>query len=155
MKRIFIAAMVLVLGLCGSALAGGKNGGLAVSYLTPKGDFENIVGDGYGLSAIFDYPMAGVVNISGSLGWNSFSGATIIEGTNIELEGQTVWEFSAGPQLDFGLLYIGLEGGYYTYLDEWGAVSIVGIRKDMFDFSLRYKMTEDGEFMAGRAGFFF
>lgn len=155
MKRILIVTLALSLGLCSSVLAGQKNGGLAVSYVSPEGDFENVVGDGYGLSAIFDYPMAGVVNISGSLGWNKFSGATLIEGTNIELEGQTIWEFSAGPQIDFGLLYIGLEGGYYTFLDEWGAVSIIGIRKEMFDFSFRYKMTEDGKFIAGRAGFFF
>jgi len=155
MKRIFVAILVISLGLSSVVFAAGKNGGLAASYATPDGEFEKVVGDGWGMSAIFDYPMSGMVNISGSLGYYSFAGATIIEGTNIELEGQSMWEFTAGPQIDFGRLYIGIEGGYYTDLNEWGAVPNIGIRKDMFDFSLRYKMTDDAKFYAARAGFYF
>jgi len=155
MKRILWFTVILVLGYGGVATAGGKNGGLAASYVNPKGDFEQFVGDGFGLTAIFDYPLAGVVNITGSMGWYQFSGVTLIEGTNVKTDSSTLWEFAAGPQIDFGMLYCGVEGGYYTDLDEWGLVPNAGIRKDLLDFSLRYKVTDDGKFMALRAGFFF
>lgn len=155
MKYTLWLILVLAMGMSSTATAAEKHGGLAVSYAKPDGEFKNVVDDGYGLSAIFDYPMAGTVNISGSLGWYKFEGRTILEGTNIQLESTTVWEFSVGPQIDFGKLYVGLEGGYYTDLNEWGLVGNAGIRKGMLDVSVRYKATEDGKFMALRLGFFF
>ncbi len=156
MKRYLVATLAMALVLCNSALAAPKNGGLAASYAKPNGDFENLVGNGGGLSFIFDYPMSGVVNISGSLGYYNFSGATVQSGgADVELEGRSIWEFAAGPQLDFGRLYVGVEGGYYTDLKEWGAVPNIGIRKGILDFSFRYKMTDDAKFYAVRAGVFF
>ena len=155
MKQIPGVALLIGLGFCSVAFAGQQNGGLAASYLTPKGDFKQQVDNGLGISAIFDYPLAGIINISGALGWNRFSGITLVEGTNVKAESLTIWEFAAGPQIDFGRMYLGVEGGYYTNLDEWGLVPNMGIRKGMMDFSIRYKMTDDGKFVAGRAGFFF
>ncbi len=155
MKRIIWFTLILSSVLPGSVLAAEKSGGLAASYITPRGDYRAIVGDGFGISAIFDYPMAGVIDISGSLGWYNFAGVTLLEGTNIKTESSTMWEFSAGPQVDFGKLYIGAEAGYYTEFDEWGVVPNVGLRKDLLDLSVRYNLLGDGEFLAVRAGFFF
>jgi len=155
MKRIIILALSLSLVLCGSAFAGARNGGLAASFTSPKGDYGNAAGNGYGLSLIFDYPMAGMIDITGTVGWYKFTGVTLSEGTNIKTDSNTLWEFAAGPQIDFGLLYAGAEFGYYTDLDEWGLVPNLGVRKDLLDFSLRYMISDTGEFMAVRAGFFF
>lgn len=155
MKRILILVMALSMLLgAGSALAQ-KTGGLAVSYAKPKGAFEGLVGNGYGLSSIFDYSMSGIVDLTLSLGWYNFDGITIFEGTNVKTDSFSMWEFSAGPQIDFGRLYVGIEAGYYTNVDEWGLVPNVGIRKNIIDVCLRYKMTEDAEFYAFRLGFFF
>ncbi len=155
MKRILWLTLIVMVATSGWAMAAEKNGGLAASYAMPQDEFENVVDDGYGLSAIFDYPMAGMINISGSIGWYRFKGVTLLEGTNIKEESSTMWEFSAGPQIDFGKLYVGVEGGYYTDVNEWGMLGNVGLRRDMLDFSVRYKMTEDAKFMAARLGFFF
>ncbi|MDX2472626.1 MAG: hypothetical protein QNL91_02865 [Candidatus Krumholzibacteria bacterium] len=155
MKRIILVVLALTLMANGTALAVEKNGGLAASFAQPGGDFDKVIGSGFGLSAIFDYSMANVVDISGSLGWYRFGGKTLIEGTNVKSESLSVWEFSAGPQIDFGKLYMGVEGAYYTKLDEWGLVPNIGLRKDMIDVAFRYKMTEDSNFYALRLGFFF
>ncbi|MFT5234620.1 MAG: hypothetical protein ACI9UK_002130 [Candidatus Krumholzibacteriia bacterium] len=155
MKRILWAILALsIMGSASSALAQ-KTGGLAVSYAKPKGNFEGLVGDGYGLSSVFDYPLSGIVDVTLSLGWYNFEGRTLFEGTNVKTESFSMWEFAVGPQVDFGMLYIGAEGGYYTNVDEWGLVPNVGIRKKMIDASLRYKMTEDAEYYAFRLAFFF
>ena len=118
MKRTLWLTLALTLALAGPALAVEKHGGLALSYAAPQGLFDKLVGDGYGLSAIFDYPMTGYVDITGSLGWYRFSGITLIEGTNIETDSTTMWEFAAGPQFDLKALYVGVEGGYWTEF-EW------------------------------------
>lgn len=153
----YLCGVILLICLVVSApvLAVQKNGGLAVSYVTPQGDYDQVVSDGGGASAIFDYPFAGIVNLTGSMGWYSFRGRTLVPGTNIKTDSTNLWEFSAGPQVDFGVLYLGVEGGYYTNLKEWGLVPNVGIRKGMIDLGVRYKVTDDGKFMAVRAGFFF
>ncbi len=155
MKRIILVGLALTLMASGAARAAEKNGGLAASFAQPTGDFDKLAGSGFGLSAIFDYSMAKIVDISGSLGWYSFSGETLIEGTNVKSESLSVWEFSAGPQIDFGKLYLGVEGAYYTNLDEWGLVPNIGLRKGMIDVVFRYKVTEDSNFYALRLGFFF
>lgn len=155
MRRILALTLLLVLATSSQGLAAQKNGGLAVSYVTPKGDYEEVVSDGWGTSAIFDYPFAGIFNFTGSVGWYTFSGRTLIDGTNIKTDSTTLWEFTGGPQADFGMLYLGVEGGYYTDLKEWGLVPNAGIRKNMIDLGVRYKVTDDGKFMAVRIGFFF
>ena len=66
-----------------------------------------------------------------------------------------LWEFAAGPQFDLKALYVGVEGGYWTEIDEWGVMANAGFRKDLIDLSVRYKPTGDGEFYAIRLGFFF
>lgn len=155
MGRIFGTILLLSFLVSVPGLAAQRNGGLAASYVTPRGDFEQVVSDGGGASAIFDYPFSGIINITGSLGWYTFKGRTLIEGTNIKTDSSTLWEFAAGPQADFGVLYLGLEGGYYTELNEWGLVPNAGIRKGMIDLGVRFKVTEDAKFMAVRVGFFF
>ncbi len=148
MKRAVLFVLVLNVVLCGSLCAAPQNGGVAASFVKPTGDFKEVTGSGYGLSLIFDYPLASVANISGSLGRYQFSGKDDQDGTSI-------WEFTAGPQVDFGKLYVGFEVGYFTNLKEWGVVPNLGIRKDMLDIGLRYKVTDDGKFLALRAGVFF
>jgi len=140
----------LILGLMfgGAVHAAPQNGGLAASFVQPTGDFKNVVGSGYGLSAIFDYPLASVVNLSGALGRYHFTGVD-------ERDGMSFWEFTAGPQVDFGKLYGGIEVGYYTTLKEWGVVPNLGIRKGMVDVGLRFKVTADRKYFALRAGIFF
>ena len=155
MRRILWFILVFSLGFSNAATAGVKSGGLAASHAAPKGDFKDLAGNGFGVAAIFDYPMAGIVNISGALGWYRFSGLDANPGLNDKTDSLSLWEFSAGPQIDLGMLYFGAEGGYYTKLDEWGLVLNVGIRKNLVELSLRYKMTEDGKFLATRAGFYF
>lgn len=155
MKRILWLTLFLVLIGAGQALAVDKNGGLAISYASPDGSLSDRAADGVGVAAIFDYPMANLIDITGSLGWYRFNGVTLIEGTNIESDAMDLWEFVAGPQLDLGRLYVGLEGGYYTEFDEWGLVPNVGFRKELIDLSVRYKSTGDNRFYAFRLGFFF
>jgi hypothetical protein len=155
MKRMLWLTMFLLLAGANPAWAVQKNGGLAASYTRPDGAFDAFADDGFGFSAIFDYPMARMIDITGSLGWYRFNGETLVEGTNLETDSTIFWEFVAGPQLDFQLLYVGIEGGYYTKFKEWGLVPNVGFRKDLIDISLRYKMTDDAKFYAVRLGFFF
>ena len=147
--KLALGTFLILSLLIGDAVhAAPQNGGLAASFVQPTGDFKNVAGNGYGLSAIFDYPLASVANLSGSLGRYHFTGVD-------ELDGTSFWEFTAGPQVDFGKLYAGFEVGYYTTLKEWGVVPNLGIRKGMVDAGLRYKVTADGKFFALRAGFFF
>ncbi len=153
MKCTMLLVLILSIAATGSALAMEKNGGLAASYVTPDGDFDDLVDPGWGLSAIFDYNMAQMVDISGSVGWYRFGGTTRPSG--LQTVRLNVWEFAAGPQFDFGKLYLGVEGAYSTNIDEWGFVPNIGFRKDLIDIGVRYKMTEDSNYYAVRAGFFF
>jgi len=155
MKRILLAAVTLSLLLSATAAMAQKTGGLAISYAKPKGAMENLMGDGYGVSSVFDYPLAGIVDLTLTLGWYNFDGRVLIEGTNVKTDNFSMWEFAAGPQVDFGMLYVGVEGGYYSNEGEWGLVPNIGIRKNMIDVSLRYKVTEFVEYVAFRMGFFF
>lgn len=158
MKRILVFSLLLgaaAAATAAPALAVEKPGGLAASFVTPMGDFADVVDNGIGLGAIFDYPLAGGADISGSLFWYSYSGLTLIEGTNVKAERTALWEFAAGPQFDLGKFYVGAELGYYTNLDEWGVTPNIGLRQNMLDFSVRYKATGDGQWLAARLGFFF
>lgn len=125
-----------------------QNGGLAFSYAMPSSDFAETVGNGYGFSAIFDYPTASLVDLCASLGWYRFAGAP----GRADI---SMWEFTAGPRFITGIFYAGLETGYFTKVKEWSMVPNVGLRKGALDLGLRYKFSGEARFVAARLGLFF
>lgn len=148
MKRTPWLIPLLILALALPAHAEGKRGGLGLSYAVPDGAFEDVADAGVGVALVFDYPFTSSMDLTASIGRYDFGGADGREDIQ-------PWEFTAGPQIDIGRLYAGVELGYFTEVDEAAFVPNLGLRRGLLDVSLRYKSSGDANFYAARLAFFF
>ena len=131
------------------------HGGIGVSWYMPQGEIKESHDSGYGLSFIFAYPASDHLDVTGNVAWSHYE---INEQPGNALRGTedfTAWEFTLGPRLRFSIVYVGLEGGYFTGFDEWALVPNAGFRWRIFDLGYRVKMGDNTEVHSIRAGVFF
>lgn len=123
--------------------------GLAAALTYPFQDFGEDYDTGYGLHAMFDYPLIPLLNVTGSAGWNHFP--RIEEGESLD-----VLNLAAGGKIALGVFYIGGEVGYFSEVEEWSWVPSMGVRLGSnWDFAVRLKATGSGSWTTLRAGCYF
>lgn len=158
MKKWIILAAVLMLAatpvLAQKAVKKAEpKGALALAWLLPQDSLKDTHDKGYGIHMLFAYQLADKMDFSLTTGWNR-----LLADSDSEAEGAedfTMWEFTAGPRVRLSLAYLGIEGGYFTKIDEWGWVPNAGIRYKRFDVGYRLKTSGETKIHTIRAGYFF
>lgn len=158
MKRWIILAAVLMLAAApASAQKAAKKaeprGGLAFAWLLPQDGLKDTHDKGWGIHLLFAYQVADKMDLSVTTGYDRVLADA--DAGAMGAEDFTMWEFTAGPRARIDLFYIGIEGGYFTKIDEWGLVPNAGIRYKRFDVGYRMKTSGDTKIHAIRAGYFF
>jgi hypothetical protein len=130
-------------------------GGVGVSWYMPKGELKESHDSGYGASVIFSYPASDHLDLTGTTAWSKYLVNDQPGNTALGTEDFSAWEFTLGPRLRFSIVYVGIEGGYFTTFDEWALVPNAGVRWKIFDLGYRMKMGDNTEVHSIRAGVFF
>ena len=126
-------------------------GGLALAWLLPQDSLKDTHDKGYGIHMFFAYQLADKMDLSMTTGWNRLLADSEAEGA----EDFTMWEFTAGPRARISLFYLGIEGGWFTKIDEFGWVPNAGVRYKRFDVGYRMKTSGETKVHTIRAGYFF
>lgn len=139
--------------------------GIAVTAVTPMGDFSDVVSTGYGgvFMAKFGLP---VIDVTGSVEYLSFSEKDV---AGIKFS-STMWGINAGARISlFPFISAGAEIGNYwiTGTTDDGVsetdntenkvafTPLIAAQFAIFEASLRYAVMGDASFLALRAGIYF
>jgi hypothetical protein len=139
--------------------------GIAITAVTPMGDFSDLVGTGYGgvFMAKFGLP---VLDVTGSVEYLSFS-ENEVESVK---SSSTMWSINAGARISlFPFISAGAEIGNYwitvTYDDgttesnatvnKVAFTPLIAAQFSMFEASVRYAFIDKASFLAIRAGIYF
>jgi hypothetical protein len=112
--------------------------------LFPTGDFDDVAKTGWGLAATGDFTIIPLVKLRGEVGYNRFDGEDVSEGATID--DWNIWSFLIGARLQLPILYLSLDGGYYTEIDEFSLLPGLGFRFLFLDVGGRYKWTGENWF---------
>ena len=125
-----------------------------VSANLPTGTFSDAYKTGWGLGAQFTKGN-GLLTFVGEVGYNAFSRDSA--GTFGEFTDDLgVWNFGAGLRGSLGPLYVGGLASYFTAVDEFDIVPIVGFHILMLDLGFRYKgLLADADWFGVSLGFHF
>ncbi len=126
----------------------GNYWGAGAQITLPRGVFRDDYANGFGLQGLFNYPLIALIDLSGSVGWNHFSGANDGDGIDI-------WELGFGGRFALGVFFMSGEMGYFSRVDEWNFVPGLGLRFDHWEFSLRTKAVHDTSWSSLRLGYYF
>jgi hypothetical protein len=125
------------------------NGGLGLAWLLPQDDLKETHDKGFGIHVMFAYQLADKMELSGTTGWNR------LKADALGAEDFNMWEMTLGPRAMIKMFYLGVEGGYFTKIDEWGWVPNAGVRYKIFDLGYRMKTSGETKYHTIRAGVFF
>jgi hypothetical protein len=139
MKRLpFLLATLFALALLpGRAEAQFAVGGRA-KMLLPTGDFDDVAKTGWGAAATGDFTLVPLIKLRGEVGYNRFDGETDGE---TSYDDWNIWNFGIGARLQLPIVYISLDGSYYTKIDEFSVLPGIGARILFLDVGARYKWT--------------
>jgi hypothetical protein len=123
--------------------------GPVVGIAFPTGDFGDVVGTGFMLAGQGTYGYKGKVTFLGEVGVTIFGGDdTIIDGQEVDVDGPTAIHFAAGARVPLGPVYVGGLAGYWTDVDDFDLVPLVGIHFGTFDIGARYNgLIGDGDWL--------
>jgi hypothetical protein len=164
MKTIRLTALLIIF-LAGILNAQSIQSGIAITAVTPVGNFSDAVGTGYGgvFMAKLGLPL---LDVTGSVEYLNFSEK---EAGNLKLS-STMWSINAGARLSvFLFISAGAEIGNYwvTVKSDNGTnesdntenkvsfTPLISAQIGMFEGSLRYSIIEDASFFSIRAGIYF
>jgi hypothetical protein len=164
MMKNFIIISILIFSFINVSKAQFLQSGIAVTAVTPVGNFSDRVNTGYGgvFMAKFGLP---AIDITGSVEYLKFSEK---ETTNTKVS-STMWSVNAGARISiFPFISAGAELGNYwiTVTTENGEKKDEKINKVAFspliaasisivEASLRYSIISDASFLSLRAGIYF
>ena len=125
-----------------------------VSANVPTGAFADTYKTGWGLGAQYTRGN-GLLTFVGEVGYSAFSkdsSGTYGGGT----DDLGVWNFAAGVRGSIGPLYVGGLASYFTEVDEFDIVPVVGFHILMLDLGFRYKgLIGDADWFGVSLGFHF
>ena len=107
--------------------------------LLPTGDFDDVVKSGWGAAAVGDFTLIPLVKLRGEVGYNHFDGEDA-DGAQT-YEDRNIWNFGIGGRLQLPIVYLSLDGMYYTDIDEFSVLPGLGLRFLFLDVGARYKWT--------------
>lgn len=112
--------------------------------LFPTGDFNDEVKTGWGAAAVGDFTLIPLIKLRGEVGYNHFDGEEVAGGQ--ALEDRNIWNFGIGGRLQLPIIYVSLDGMYYTDIDEFSVLPGLGLRFLFLDVGARYKWTGENWF---------
>jgi hypothetical protein len=125
-----------------------------VSVNVPTGTFADAFKTGWGLGAQFTKGN-GLMTFVAEAGYNAFSRDTIGTG-GYATDDLGVWNFGAGLRASIGPLYAGGVASYFTEIDEFDIIPVVGFHILMLDIGVRYKgLLENSDWVGVSVGFHF
>jgi hypothetical protein len=122
--------------------------GVGVQMSFPYDELGDSYNTGFGVGALVDYPVNGLLDAVGHLGWNTFPH----EGTEPAVE---IWEISAGGRVMLGAFFMGGEVGWYDRGDEWSWVPSAGLRYNKWEASIRWRAVGRNAYTGLRFGWYF
>lgn len=144
MKRMpFLLAILFTLAFLPGRAEAQVAFGARAKMLLPTGDFDDVAKTGWGAAATGDFTLIPLLKIRGEVGYNRFDGETDGDTT---YDDWNIWNFGAGARLQLPIIYISLDGSYYTKIDEFSVLPGVGARFLFLDVGARYKWTGENWF---------
>ncbi len=147
MKRL---SFVLVLALALIALPRTAEAqfkiGARGKILLPTGDFNDVAKTGWGLAATGDFTIIPLIKLRGEVGYNQFDAENGASWDGEPIDRFDIWSFLIGARLQLPILYLSLDGGYYTKIDEFSLLPGLGLRFLFLDVGGRYKWTGENWF---------
>ncbi len=117
--------------------------GARAKLLFPTGGFDDLAKTGWGAAATGDFTLLPLVKLRGEVGYNRFDGETNGDTT---YDDWNIWNFGVGARLQLPIIYISLDGSYYTEIDEFSVLPGAGFRFLFLDVGARYKWTGENWF---------
>lgn len=125
-----------------------------VSVNIPSGDFADGLKTGWGVGGQFTKGN-GLLTFVAEVGYNSFSRDTVGTG-GYASDALGIWNFGAGLRGSIGPLYVGGIASYFSEIDQFDLVPVVGFHILMLDIGVRYKgLLEDADWVGVSVGFHF
>ena len=112
--------------------------------LLPTGDFDREVTTGWGAAAVGDFTLIPLIKLRGEVGYNHFDGEDP-DGDQV-YEDRDIWNFGIGGRLQLPIVYLSLDGMYFTDIDEFSVLPGLGLRFLFLDLGARYKWTGENWF---------
>ncbi|MEJ2482156.1 MAG: hypothetical protein P8049_03310 [Gemmatimonadota bacterium] len=109
--------------------------------LLPTGDFNDVAKTGWGLAATGDFTIIPLVKLRGEIGYNQFDAEDEAVWDDESIDRFDIWSFLVGARLQLPVIYLSLDGAYYTKLDEVSLLPGLGLRFLFLDVGARYKWT--------------
>jgi hypothetical protein len=109
--------------------------------LLPTGDFNKVAKTGWGLAATGDFTIIPLVKLRGEIGYNQFDAEDEAVWDDESIDRFDIWSFLVGARLQLPVIYLSLDGAYYTKLDEVSLLPGLGLRFLFLDVGARYKWT--------------
>lgn len=107
---------------------------LGAHAVVPSGDLADVAETGYGVYGRIGAPI-GPIKLMGSVTWNRL---TAKAGFGSD---QDVITVQAGPHFSLALLDIGIEGGYFSEVEEFGLTPNVSIGFSKLELTASYNTT--------------
>ncbi len=142
MKRFsvgLVVALALVAGPRSAEAQLSTHWGVGGQLLFPTGDFDKLVTTGWGLSGTGELQVLHFLSATGTISYNKFPGESTDDG---DLPDYDIFGAALGGRLNLALLFLGLDVGYYSDVDEVSLVPNLGIKLLMFEVAARYKATD-------------
>lgn len=124
------------------------NFGAGLTVKTPYDSFGEDFKTGYGISALMDYPLHPLLDLTASVGWNHFSSDKADESIDI-------WELVGGARFRLGVFFMSGEVGYYTEIDQTSFLPGLGLRFTHFEFAFNVRAVDAGSWRGFRLGYYF
>ncbi len=145
MKRLsFVFAILCALVVLPARAEAQFQFGGRAKLLLPTGDFDDVAKTGWGAAATADFTIIPLVKLRGEVGYNRFDGEDPSDGTTYD--DWNIWNFGVGARLQLPVVYISLDGSYYTEIDEFSVLPGIGFRLFFLDVGARYKWTGENWF---------
>lgn len=107
---------------------------LGAHAVVPTGDLGDVAETGFGVYGRIGAPV-GPIKLMGSVTWNRL---TAKAGFGSD---QDVLTFQAGPHFSLAMLDVGIEGGYFSEVEEFGLTPNVSIGLLGFELTASYNTT--------------
>ena len=112
--------------------------GARAKMMFPTGDFADKADTGWGIAGTGDFTLIPLIKLRGEVGYNRFDGK--IDG-DTTYDDWNIWNFGVGARLQLPIIYLSLDGMYYTKIDDLSLLPGIGARILFLDVGARYKWT--------------
>jgi hypothetical protein len=110
--------------------------GARAKMMFPTGSFDDEAKTGWGIAGTGDFTLIPLVKLRGEIGYNRFDGDT---SGGVTSDDWNIWNFGVGARLQLPIIYVSLDGMYYTEIDDFSLLPGVGARFLFLDVGARYK----------------